>query len=272
MSEAPIQSRRNPKIKLARALLRHRAARREHGQFVVEGLRHVGAALEADAAIAFLLWAPQRLTSPFGKRLVTQAAQKGIAVHATTPEVLDSVSPREHSQGVLAVVHAQPARLAQLGAASHPWIAAVTAPQNPGNIGTLLRTLDAVGAQALVLLDGGADPYHPSAVRASMGALFWVPIVPTDWPSFYAWAQRHGYHLYGSSAHGTALYNQIGYTKPAALLLGNERQGLTPDQRAACETVVRLPMRGHGTSLNLAVAAGVLLYAMQAAWEDTPLA
>jgi len=128
--------------------------------------------------------------------------------------------------------------------------------------------LDAVGAHALILLDGGADPYHPAAVRASMGALFWVPVVQTDWASFHQWAREQGYHLYGSSAHGTADYNKVGYTKPAALLLGNERAGLTPEQRDACETVVRLPMQGHGTSLNLAVAAGVLLYAMRSAWEN----
>ncbi len=267
MAEEIIRSRRNPKIKLARSLLQRRNARYEHRLFVVEGLRHVGAALEAHAPIAFLLWAPDRLTSNFGRHLVTQAQQARVPVYAVAADVLDSIIPRERSQGLVAVVHIQPIHLSHLTSSQHCWIAAVTAPQNPGNIGTLLRTLDAVGAHALILLDGGADPYHPSTVRASMGALFWVPVVQTDWASFRQWAHKQGYHLYGSSAHGTANYNKVSYAKPAALLLGNERAGLTPEQRDACETVVRLPMQGHGTSLNLAVAAGVLLYAMQAAWE-----
>ncbi len=257
-----IRSRQNPKIKLARQLLT-RHGRRKHGLFLVEGLRHVGAALESGAEIAYLLWAPNRLSSTFGRQLVAQA-QKQWPVYAVSGEVLDSLSPREHSQGLLAVAAIPAPSLEALAPQTHPWVVAIDAPQNPGNIGTVLRTMDAVGARALVLLDGGADPYHPAAVRASMGALFWLPVVPTSWEAFAAWAQRHGYHLYGSSAHGDTAYTDIGYTKPAALLLGNERHGLSAAQQAACEAIVSLPMEGHGTSLNLAVAAGVLLYAMKA--------
>ena len=263
-----IQSRQNPKIKLARRLLT-RHGRRKHGLFLVEGLRHVGAALEAGTEIAYLLWAPDRLTSAFGRQLVAQA-EKQWPVHAVAGEVLDSLSPREHSQGLIAVVPIHPTPLEALTPATHPWVVAITTPQNPGNIGTVLRTMDAVGADALMLLEGGADPYHPAAVRASMGALFWLPVVQMPWEAFIAWAQRHGYHLYGSSAHGTASYTDVGYTKPAVLLLGNERHGLSPAQQAACETIVSLPMEGHGTSLNLAVAAGVLLYAMKARLTPTP--
>ena len=263
-----IQSRHNPKVKLARRLLT-RQGRRKHGLFIAEGLRHVGAALEANAAMDFLLWAPERLTSAFGRRIVAEA-EKRCAVYATTGEVLDSLSPREHSQGLLAVFPMRATPLEALTPRRHPWVVAVIAPQNPGNIGTLLRTIDAAGAHALVLLEGGADPYHPAAVRASMGALFWLPVVQTSWEAFLAWAQSHGYHLYGSSAHGTASCADIDYTKPAVLLLGNERRGLSPTQREACEAIAALPMEGHGTSLNLAVAAGVLLYAMRARLKAPP--
>lgn len=257
-----IHSRQNPKIKLARGL-RTRQGRHKHGLFVVEGLRHVGAALEAGAPFAFLLWAPDRLTSPFGRALVARAEAQW-PVYATTGEILDSIASREHSQGLIGVVEIRPTPIEALAPARNPWVVAVVAPQNPGNIGTLLRTMDAAGATALFLLDGGADPYHPAAVRASMGALFWLPVVQTSWHTFLEWVQRHGYHLYGSSARGTTPYTHIDYTKPAALLLGNERHGLSPAQRKACEAVVTLPMEGHGTSLNLAVAAGILLYTMKA--------
>ncbi len=261
-----IQSRQNPKIKRTRRLL-SRHGRRKEGLFVVEGLRHVGAALEADAPCAYLLWAPDRLTSDFGRQLVAKAESR-CPVYAVQGDVLDSISPREHSQGIIAAVAIRPTPLEALTPARHPWVVAITAPQNPGNIGTVLRTMDAVGANALVLLEGGAAPYHPAAVRASMGALFWLPIVQSGWEAFLAWAQQHGYHLYGSSARGTAAYTEVGYTKPAVLLLGSERHGLSPAQREACETVVTLPMEGHGTSLNLAIAAGVLLYAMKARLES----
>ncbi len=263
-----IQSRQNPKVKLARRLLT-RQGRRKHGLFLVEGLRHVGAALEAGAEIAYLLWAPDRLTSAFGRRLVAEAEKRG-PVYAISGEVLDSLSPREHSQGLIAVLPIPTTPLESLVPDAQPWVVAITAPQNPGNIGTVLRTMDAVGADALILLEGGADPYHPAAVRASMGALFWLPVVKTSWEAFLVWAQQHGYHLYGSSARGTAAYTEVDYTKPAVLLLGSEREGLSPAQREACETIVTLPMEGHGTSLNLAVAAGVLLYAMKTRLAHPP--
>jgi len=264
-----IQSRHNPKIKLLRALQR-RSGRQRYGLCAVEGLRHIGAALEANAEIAFLLWAPERLDSPFGRELVTTAQARGIPVLTTSAHLLDGVSGREHSQGMIAVVQRPSFSLESLNPHQHPWLVAVHQPQSPGNIGALLRTMDAVDASALLLLDGGVDPCAPEAIRASMGALFWLPVVSTSGDEFLPWARQQGYHLYGSSAHGTADYRAVGYTKPLTLLLGNERHGLLPLYREACEAVVSLPMEGHGSSLNLAVAAGVLLYTIRERLQPSP--
>ncbi len=258
-----IRSPQNPKIKLARSL-HQRKGRRKHHAFLVEGLRHVAAALEAEAPLRYLLWAPERLTSPFGQELIRQAQARGIPVDAVTARVLDTISTKEHTQGLVAVAQPRSTDLADLDPAHTAWVVAAVAPQNPGNVGTLLRTMDAVGANALVLLDGGADPYHPVAVRASMGALFWLPVVQTSWSTFRQWQQAHGYRLYGTSAHQGTAYRAATYRWPLVLLLGNERHGLTAAQRAACDEMLTLPMHGHGTSLNLAVAAGVLLYAQEA--------
>jgi RNA methyltransferase, TrmH family len=129
-------------------------------------------------------------------------------------------------------------------------------------VGTILRTIDAVGADGLILLDGGADPYHPSAVRASMGTLFWKPFFSATFLEFIAWTQKGGFRLIGTSAHATADYRQMRLdTRPTVLLLGSEQKGLLPDQLAACDDLISLPMRGRSTSLNLAVAAGIFLYA-----------
>jgi TrmH family RNA methyltransferase len=126
-----------------------------------------------------------------------------------------------------------------------------------------LRTIDAVGASGLLLLDSSVDPYHPSSVRASMGALFWYPVVTTAFDDFTRWAEQHAYYVYGTSAHGQLDYREIrSYQRPAILLLGSERAGLTDEQAARCQAVLRMPMHGRVTSLNLSVAAGVLLYAM----------
>jgi RNA methyltransferase, TrmH family len=100
-------------------------------------------------------------------------------------------------------------------------------------------------------------------VRASMGTLFWYPVVNASFSEFAIWAGKHNYHVYGTSAHGAQDARQVReYQRPCILLLGSEREGLTPQQAACCEKMIRLPMHGGATSLNLAVAAGVMLYAM----------
>lgn len=257
-----ITSRSNPKIKEARSL-KQRKTRAETGLFVVEGIRHVAEALEAGAPVEYLIYSPEMLTSPFARELVEHQRRRGLPVHSATPAVYESLSERENPTGLLAVVRQQRRRLAELSPANFQWGVAAVAPQDPGNVGTLIRTVDAVGAGGLLLLDAGVDPYHPSAVRASLGSLFWVPVANASFAEFAAWSQQHAYHVYGTSAKGRVDYQAVDrYERPAILLLGSEREGLTPEQLAVCEQVIRLPMRGRATSLNLAVAAGVLLYAM----------
>jgi TrmH family RNA methyltransferase len=258
----PITSKSNPKIKEVRAL-KERKARAESGLFVVEGIRHVAEALEAGAPVEYLVYCPEVLTSPFGRELVDKQRAARMPVHSVTTPVFATLSERENPTGLLAVVRQQRRKLAELNPANLGWGVAVVAPQDPGNLGTIVRTIDAVGANGLLLLDSGVDPYHPTAVRASLGSLFWIPMASASFAEFAAWTKQHAYHLYGTSAHGATSYQQVAaYQRPAILLLGSEREGLTPEQQALCEQVVMLPMRGRATSLNLAVAAGVMLYSM----------
>lgn len=258
----PITSRSNPKIKEARSL-KQRKTRAETGLFVVEGIRHVAEALEAGAPVEYLIYSPDMLTSPFARELVEQQRARGLPVHSATAAVYESLSERENPTGLLAVVRQQRPRLSELSPANLRWGVAAVAPADPGNVGTLIRTVDAVGADAVLLLDTGVDPYHPSAVRASLGSLFWVPVANATFAEFAAWSRQHQYHVYGTSARGSVDYTTVDhYEQPSILLLGSEREGLTPEQLALCQQVIRLPMRGRATSLNLAVAAGVLLYSM----------
>jgi TrmH family RNA methyltransferase len=268
----PITGRSNPKLKEVRAL-KQRKARAESGLFVVEGIRHVAEAVEAGAPIEYLVVCPELLSSPFGRELVQDQRTRGLPIHTTTPAVFATLSERENPTGLLAVVRQQRRAFETLTPANLDWAVAVVAPQDPGNIGTIVRTIDAVGAGALLLLDSGVDPYHPSAVRASLGSLFWVPFAQAAFSEFARWSSQHAYHVYGSSARaqGSAEVQAVtAYARPAILLLGGEREGLTSDQFAVCEQVLRLPMRGRATSLNLAVAAGVLLYDMLAKLPPQP--
>lgn len=252
----------NPKIKQIRAL-HQRKARQESGLFVVEGIRPVGEAVEAGASLAYLVYAPERLESDYAHRLIHTQEQSGIPVYAVAAAVFDTLADKENPQGILAVLHQSGQQLSSLDATNFPWGVALVSPQDPGNIGTILRTVDAVGASGLLLLDQAADPYHPSAVRASMGTLFWHPVVMAPFAEFATWAKRHGYEVYGTSAHASVPYEEVKcYERPAILLMGSEREGLNAEQSAFCQQLISLPMRGRATSLNLAVATGVMLYEM----------
>ena len=257
-----ITSRSNSKIKQLRALTQ-RKTRQEARLFLVEGIRHVGEAVEAGAKIEAIYYAPERLKSEYALDLIAGQSSKGIACYPVSMDVFESIAEKDNPQGILAVVHQRQWFLDDLEPKGFPWGVALVSPQDPGNLGTILRTIDAVGASGLILLESSLDIYHPGAVRASMGALFWYPVVQASFTEFRDWAARNGYHVYGSSARAECDFRDARpYRSPRVLLLGSEREGLSDDQRQVCERIVRLPMGGHASSLNLAVAAGVLLYAM----------
>ena len=256
-----ISSRHNPKIKQARSL-RERKHRQETGLFLVEGIYHVGAAVEADAALEFILFSPEYLHSNFALALIEEQSARGIPSYAIPPAVFDSLADKDNPQGIIAVARQREDRLDQHTPQNFPWGVALVAPQDPGNLGAILRTIDAVGASGLLLLDATVDPYHPTAVRASMGAIFWHPVVMASFVDFTQWARMHSYHVYGTSAHASRDYQEVStYERPLILLMGSEREGLTAEQAEVCQELIRLPMHGHVTSLNLAVATGVMLYA-----------
>lgn len=255
-----LSSRNNPKIKQARQL-KNRKQRDQLGLFLVEGIRHVGEAVEAGASIAYLIFAPELLTSLFAHQLIQKMENEGVECLAVAKDVFYGLTDKENPQGILAVVRQAHILLSRLNSTDHPWVVALVEPQDPGNIGTIMRTIDAVGASGLILIGESADVYHSTGVRASMGALFWYPIVQASWNEFSDWVRQNTYHVYGTSTHGSEDFRNITqYRQPLVLLLGSERQGLSPDQASACEFLIRLPMQGKATSLNLAVAAGVMLY------------
>ncbi len=254
MEKPLITSLSNPLVKQVRAL-RLRKERAETALFVVEGLHHVGEVLEAGWNVEAILYAPELLTSSFGSTLL---ATHPLQLQPVSREVMASLADKENPQGILALVHQRRDSLAELEGAKR--LVALVSPQDPGNVGTVLRTIDAVNAHALVLVDGGVDPYHPTSVRASMGALFWKPIVQTSFEELVAWSDALRLHRIGTSAHATVDYRTFRPTEPWLLLLGSEQKGLSPEHLEACEAAISLPMRGRASSLNLAVAAGILLY------------
>jgi len=264
----PISSRSNPLVRQVRAL-RQRKARQETGLFLVEGIHHVGEAVEAGWQIESLLYAPDLLTSGFARQLVDEQSRRGLRVATITSKLFIDLANKDNPQGILAVVRQRQLTFEHITAEDFHFGAAIVSPQDPGNVGTILRTLDAAGADGLFLLDpltgagSGVELYHPTVVRASMGTLFWIPVVQASFDEFVQWAHHNGCRIIGSSAHASTDYRKMNPANgPTVLLLGSEQKGLTPEQLAACELVVSLPMRGRASSLNLAVATGILLYAL----------
>ncbi|MBI3151698.1 MAG: RNA methyltransferase [Chloroflexi bacterium] len=254
MQKPLIASTSNSLIKQARAL-RQKKARNESGLFLVEGIHHVGEAVEAGWEVETILYASGLLTSPFAHELISRFSFRPQPV---TAQVMESLADKENPQGIIAIVHQRKGQLKDI----KPFTRAVAlvSPQDPGNVGTILRTLDAVGADVLFLLDGGVELYHPTVVRASMGTLFWKPVIQTSFNDFLGWARKGNIQLIGTSAKADVDYQTLVPQTPWVLMLGNEQKGLTKEQTAACDVTVSLPMQGRVSSLNLAVAAGVLLY------------
>jgi TrmH family RNA methyltransferase len=243
-----ITSKANPLIKKIRAL-HDGGVRAETGLFLVEGIHPVGEAISAGWDIEALVYAPEKLRSRYALDMLSHFPGRKERVVAS---VFEAVAQKDNPQGILAIVRKPDRRLADLKDVRTA--VALDAPQDPGNLGTVLRTLDAVGGDALFVLDGGVDPFHPLVPRASMGALFWIPVISASFSAFSAWTKTHGCQLIGTSARGGIHFRRFSPTPPWILLLGSEQKGLSDAKRAQCDVVLTLPMAGRATSLNLAVA------------------
>lgn len=256
-----ITSHANAHIKQFRKL-RDRKERQKTGLFTVEGLRIVAEAVEQGAEMILLLTAPDLLVSSFAQELVERVRAQGTDVQEVSADVFESISLKDGPQGVAAIVRQRWLALQDVHLAPGRNWTVLDSIQNPGNLGTILRTQDAVGAAGLILLDQSTDPYDPAAMRGSMGAVFTQQLVKASFAEFAGWKQRHGYALIGTSDAALVDYQTVEYPDPVLLMMGSERQGLQPQHVALCDELVSIPMVGQNDSLNLAVATALMLYEM----------
>jgi TrmH family RNA methyltransferase len=254
----------NALVKQARGL-RDKKNRRAEGLFLAEGLRIL---TEARAAGAL----PERLffsdaAHPLLQELIAATEAAGGEAIRTTPDILHKISGKENPQAVLGVYRQFDTGLAAIDRSAAPlWIVA-QALRDPGNLGTILRTGDAVGAGGLILVDDCADPFSVEAVRASMGALFTQRIATARWEEFVAWLRSAPAQLIGTSLNARHDYQQPSYAKPAFILVGNEQAGLPAAYEAECDLLVKMPMLGKADSLNAAVATAVMAYEVINQWR-----
>jgi TrmH family RNA methyltransferase len=242
----------------------HRDAR---GAFFVEGVRNVVHALEAHWPIDVLFYSEILLTAPVARRLVGEHGRQGTPCIRVSPEEFRRVSRAERASGVAAILGQRWDRLHKVSPRAGLCWVALAGVRSPGNFGTLIRTSEAVGGAGFILEGMSIDPFDPAVIRGSMGALFRQRFVRTSAASLRNWVRRHGCHVVGATPDGSTDYHRCDYPGPTVLMLGEERKGLTDQQRLRCQKSVRIPMTGRADSLNVAVAGSLLLYEVYRARE-----
>ncbi len=259
MAGAIITSRRNPLIQHLRVLAR--SSPRKTGRSVLEGWKLLRAAVDAGAHVEMVVRTPAAARDPGGISLRGLLRSAGVREVVVSPEVFAALTQVESPQGVLAIVERpRPSRDAALQD-PHPLLVVLDGVQDPGNVGTIVRTAAAVGATAVVVVGGAADPHSPKALRASAGAVFRLPLLhfPTAAAAAAAFA-KDGVRILVADPRGLRLDSEVSLARPLALVFGSEAAGADAAwQRAGAESV-RLPMVGGVESLNVAAAAAVLLY------------
>ncbi|UZK67195.1 TrmH family RNA methyltransferase [Sphingomonas sp. M1-B02] len=249
----------NPLIKRVR-LLRDKKHRRDEGLFLAEGLRILTEAREAGRLPEFLFFAGDSGSHPLVEALVEATEAAGGEAIETNADILSKLSGKDNPGAVVGVYPEFETKLIDLDRASAPiWLVAERL-RDPGNLGTILRTGDAIGAGGLILVDECVDPFSVEAVRASMGALFTVPVARAPWAEFATWLRSGPGQLVGLSLDTEVDYQAADYATPTFLLTGNEAQGMPDYMAAACDLLVKIPMLGKADSLNAAVATAVMAY------------
>ena len=253
-----VTSLANPVVKELRAL-HLKKERTESGLFLAEGLKLVTDALEEGWPIRTLVHATRVKDQPLVKRAIVAARAQGALVLEVSDEVLVKICRRDNPQMVVAAFEQRLGSLDDLGEPRGVWVA-LEGIKDPGNLGTIVRTVDSVGASGVILLGEVTDPFALEAVRATMGSLFHVPLIAASLAEFAAWKRARNIPVWGTHLKGAVDYRTVDWPETCVLMMGNEQSGLSDAHVEACDGIVKIPMAGRADSLNLAVATAVMLY------------
>ena len=256
MTARTITSLTNPTVKAVRAL-HMRKAREDSGLFLVEGLKSVSEAVDLGRAPRILLHGE----AVAGHPLLRHAAALAGETLVVSPAILAKISRRDNPQTVLGVFEQAFTPIGDIVPSSAGCWVGLEAVRDPGNLGTIIRTADAAGCGGVILIGDCCDPYSVEAVRATMGSIFALPIIKVGAEAFLDWRRTWPGSMVGTLLTATVDFRTMRYPPPTLILMGNEQAGLNPKLAETCDFAVKIPMRGRADSLNLAVAAGVMIYA-----------
>jgi len=253
-----ITSKSNAYIKNIRQL-KKKKFRDETGNYYLEGLRLIGEALRTDTNLESILYCSDLLKSEFGWQAIKIAEEKGIEIIEVTEEVFQTFSLKEGSQGLAAVGKQKWNDLHELLAPEGLWIVLDNI-QDPGNLGTIMRSLDGAGGKGLIFVGNSTDAYHPTAVRSSTGALFSLNICKTTQQKLIEWKKNSSIAFIGTVCESANSYKLCDYPENMVLIMGSEQKGLQKEVIAICDELITIPMGGSVDSLNLACAASIVLF------------
>ncbi len=253
-----ISSTQNPEVRQLQHWSQKARDRRKSGFFVLEGLRELRLALEGGYRAETLYFCPEILPE---NTLTQLPGTQGIPLVSLSPEVYSHLAYRGKTEGVIALMHAREHRLEGLALRREdPLILVAEAPEKPGNIGALLRTADAAGLDAVIIADPNGDLYNPNVIRSSVGCLFTVQVAVASSAEAIAWLGGKGIRIFAASLEGAVRYDAPSYLGGSAIAVGTEATGLTPAWTRAAEAAIKIPMRGAIDSMNVSVAAAILLF------------
>jgi len=251
-----ITSAANPLLKSLKAL-HLKKTRVETGLFLAEGARLAAEAADLGVWPDYMLVSDAAQDRAQVRSLLAGARENGVSIIETTETLLAQIAKRDNPQ---TIIGAYRQRFAALDDLDGDLIVALEGVRDPGNLGTILRTADSVGAGGVVLVNSSCDPYSVEAVRASMGSIFAVKLARASFEELLTFKHARGWTMIGASLKGGLADPNAPAPVKAIALMGNEQSGLPPDMEAACDQLVRLPMKGRADSLNLAIATALMLY------------
>lgn len=283
-----ITSGQNPKVKELLALQEKSRLRRERGLFVVEGRREFGRCLAAGFVPDSVFYCPEildlagdRLPEEVGLRPTPPPASPAVPplpgrgrhvpqgvyplpeetkIFEVSREVYGKIACRGGTEGIVAEMQVRDLTLTDLRPGGTPLVVVLESVEKPGNLGAVLRSADAAGADAVIVCDPLTDLYNPNLIRASLGALFTVPTVATDSETAIRWLRKNGIRIFTAQLQDSERYYDADFRGPTALVMGTESTGLTDRWRQAADRHIRIPMCGQLDSLNVSVSAAILLF------------
>jgi TrmH family RNA methyltransferase len=257
-----ITSSQNPLIKEIKQL-GERKHREDRGLFFIEGIRFVEEALNENADVYRLLISERLEEVGNGRELIKKIRDRNLETTVLSDKLFREISDTENPQGVLAVLRMKGYGLENLegvNTADNLYII-LDGIQDPGNMGTVIRTADAAGAAAVIALRGCVDIYNPKVLRATMGSVFHLPVFAcSDSGRLFKMLKEKSVKLVAAHLEGSMNHYELDMRKDVALIVGNEAGGIGPEAAAAADVLVRIPMPGRAESLNASIAAGVLIY------------